>query len=459
MHRASYPLPARGVGKVPPERFKVRYTSPRPHLQQRDVIRSVKELKSQLHQDSRRASREFHVNMWVAGFSIGLAVFSIVLSCLFKVQNDRALDRNNIVLSRVDTMTTRTGFTTDKILEYVSNRRPDEGRVAMAPAPTASQTQFKDLFAAALRASRSGRNKEAIRLLDSLVALYPGSASVYSNRGLARSATGDTAGALNDLAEAIRLDSGIAAAYINRGNIRSRRGQMSEALSDLNKAVEYSSDKGESTAALVNRGVALRGLRRIPEAVADYEAAARLSPREASIYFNLANAYIDLGDLVVADSFASKAIEQDRNYAAAYNLRGTIRYDRYDARRALADHTEAVRLDTTAASYRYRRAMDFRILGMRDSAIADLQHAVELDPSSADALSSLGLSLAESANEMTARGQTSEARARWLEAIDHYNAALNLRARMPAERTALVEHWRVLARRRYGELYGTPADR
>jgi Flp pilus assembly protein TadD len=60
---------------------------------------------------------------------------------------------------------------------------------------------------------------------------------------------------------------------------------------------------------------------------------------------------------------------------------GWVRKD--DLERAIADFTEAIRLNDKAASFRYARGLAWNTNGDRDRAIADVAEAVRLAPDNA----------------------------------------------------------------------------
>jgi len=163
-------------------------------------------------------------------------------------------------------------------------------------------------------------------------------------------------------------------------------------------------------------------------------------PKDASIYVNLANVANDEKKPADAESLLSLAIALDSTYGLAYDYRGNVRYELGDFPGALADHSAAIRLEPRLAGYLYDRAGDYRSLGKKDSALADLWAAAKLDPTDPDVMSSQGLSLAEEANELVDLHLTKEAQAKWQKAIDLYETSLGL-PRMTEGRAAVVEGW------------------
>ena len=62
-------------------------------------------------------------------------------------------------------------------------------------------------------------------------------------------------------------------------------------------------------------------------------------------YANRGDAWDDKGDQDRAIADLTEALRINPNYARAYNIRGVIYRNRNDVNRALADYTEAIRAD------------------------------------------------------------------------------------------------------------------
>jgi lipoprotein NlpI len=97
-------------------------------------------------------------------------------------------------------------------------------------------------------------------------------------------------------------------------------------------------------------------------------------------YVNRAKAYLDKGDYDRAIADATEAIRLDPKFALAYASRAGGYLDKGDYDRAIADATEAIRLDAKTAFAYVNRAGAYVDKGDYDRAIVDATEAIRLDP-------------------------------------------------------------------------------
>jgi lipoprotein NlpI len=103
----------------------------------------------------------------------------------------------------------------------------------------------------------------------------------------------------------------------------------------------------------------------------------------AVAYNNRAGAYANKGDNDRAIADASEAIRLDPKDAFAYNNRAGAYLNKRDNDRAIADASEAIRLDPKDAFAYNNRAGAYASKGDNDRAIADASEAIRLDPKDA----------------------------------------------------------------------------
>jgi len=136
------------------------------------------------------------------------------------------------------------------------------GPVAPARAAAAAAdrpTDLPRLFEQALSASRAGHFGEALPLWDRVVALAPGDAAAWSNRGNVRLALGDPLAAIADQTRSIALDPLSPDPHLNRGTAEEALTRWQAAEADYRWILERSSadpdvDTEVRAAALYNLG-------------------------------------------------------------------------------------------------------------------------------------------------------------------------------------------------------------
>lgn len=125
------------------------------------------------------------------------------------------------------------------------------------------------------------------------------------------------------------------------------------------------------------------------------EVASQPAPTEdqltAEEYFSRGYAKGEAGDYEGAIADYTEAIRLNPQYALAYNNRGVARKNKGDLDGAIADYTEAIRLDPQYATAYSNRANARSEKGEYDSAIADSDEALRLKPQYASAYINRGI--------------------------------------------------------------------
>jgi tetratricopeptide (TPR) repeat protein len=188
------------------------------------------------------------------------------------------------------------------------------------------------------------RWKDALADFTGALALDGSFESAFTGRGEARSRTHDNAGAIADFTAAIALDSKDEAVYVLRSNEYLGFERYQEALADADTAISLD---GSDTGALEDRGRALYGLGRLSEARAAQRSVTALDPKGFRGFF-----YLGVTDLALCENTA-----------------------------AIADFGDAITIRDDSDS-RNDRAIAYQRTHAWDSATADLDQAMQLDPAS-----------------------------------------------------------------------------
>src|SRR5947199_8936550 len=131
---------------------------------------------------------------------------------------------------------------------------------------------------------------------------------------------------------------------------------------------------------LVNRGIEKAKNNDLDGAIADFNRAAELNPKDDAPYYNRAQAKGLKNDTAGAIADYTKAIELGSTNPAAYNNRGNARAENKDRDGAIADYTRAIELKFDYARAYYNRAVLKKEKGDKAGAAADFKRAKELNP-------------------------------------------------------------------------------
>jgi tetratricopeptide (TPR) repeat protein len=123
------------------------------------------------------------------------------------------------------------------------------------------------------------------------------------------------------------------------------------------------------------------------QAIADYDEAIRLNPKDAAVYINRGNAWYAKQEYDQAFADYNEAIRLDPKNAIAYRNRGDVWYVKQAYDQAFADYNEAIRLDPKDAMAYSNRGVVWDVRKAYDQAFADYNEAIRLDPKNALAYS------------------------------------------------------------------------
>lgn len=137
-----------------------------------------------------------------------------------------------------------------------------------------------------------------------------------------------------------------AAAHYNRGNALAAKGDQDGAIADYDAAIKLNP---KDSRAHNNRGTAWRDKGDAERAMADFAEAAKLDPRNSDAHYNLGNAYAGKDDSAKAIAAYSAAIKADWRNANAYVARAIAQLYAGAAAKAQADLAVAARIAPTNA--------------------------------------------------------------------------------------------------------------
>jgi len=145
--------------------------------------------------------------------------------------------------------------------------------------------------------------------------------TLYANRGDAYLKINDYVNAMADLNTAIKLDSTDSRSYFLRASVFLEVEEFNNALQDFTTAIKLEPNK----AAYYNdRGFTLKKLNKINDAVADFKKAIELNSNVSSAYKHLASIYFEQGNFDLALVQVDIALNNNKTYILAYELRAQI---------------------------------------------------------------------------------------------------------------------------------------
>ena len=192
-----------------------------------------------------------------------------------------------------------------------------------------------------------------------------------------------------------------AAIYFYRGTAYSKKGEYDSAIADFNQAIQLNP---KDAIAFNNRGNAYGKKGQYDYAIDDFSEAIQLNPKYTEAFNNRGVAYNKQGeydytrryahvmavsDLAIADF--NQAIQLNPKYAIAFNNRGLAYKDQGEYDRAIADYDRAIQLNPKLALAFYNRGNAYDDKGEYDRAIADYNQAIQLNPQYANAFINRGV--------------------------------------------------------------------
>ena len=254
--------------------------------------------------------------------------------------------------------------------------------------------------------------RSAIRIYNELILGSPMNPYYYLQRGSAYQTIGEADRAILDFSDAIRLAPRETYPLINRAIILYARKDNTEgAIADLNAALKL---KPCEVSAWANRGIVYKKKGEIDRALADFTASLKcLPPRIDPIYSVVARDG-------VLNQLSPQQLEHNRVAELAiftYFQRGLAYYDKSDYDKAIADFSEAIRLNPLNASPYVGRGASYMSKQEYKKAIADFDEALKLSPGQAFAHMQRGI----------AYHQTGDAD----KALEDYSAAHDLTPKDP----------------------------
>lgn len=262
---------------------------------------------------------------------------------------------------------------------YASLERYEEAAADLMQALDSEPQNTDIYYERGLIHEQNGQLDKALADFNHAIELDAFNEKAFSARGGVNRKLHNYEQALDDHMRALEINPESALGYGYRGHTYLVLDRNDEALEDFNKVIQLDPSLD---IAYFNRGSTLMKLGRFEEAVADFTRCVEVKFGRASSYTHRAAAYFRLGRHEEAADDISRAIEVNPKDPFAYLLRGDIHTLRrqYDA--AVNDYSVAIEYGYQPLADAYLKRGIVYAQGKQDyqSAIVDLNHAIELDP-------------------------------------------------------------------------------
>jgi tetratricopeptide (TPR) repeat protein len=200
-----------------------------------------------------------------------------------------------------------------------------------------------------------------------------------------------------------------AVAHVNRGIAYYDGGDLNRALADYNHAIRLDPKNAE---ALHNRADLHLRTGQLDDAIADYGRAIALNPKFASAFNGRGNALREVGKVDEALADYDRAIKLDPRSPFPFNGRGNALRDKGNLKGAIESYDKAIVIDPNYATAVIGRANALSDLREWDNALKGYAAAIAIDP--------------KDPTPYNNRGTVYQNLGQFDKAIEDYNTALNL---------------------------------
>ena len=233
-------------------------------------------------------------------------------------------------------------------------KKPGKSTGSQVPA------QLEAKFQQALKLHQTGKLAQAKQLYEDIRVDLPDHFQLINMLGIVTMQSRSYADAISLFDRAIALNPGYAETYCNRGIAFKESGRFIEAAASFSQAIERKSDSAE---AYYHRGNVMIELGRCDDALADFDKAAGLKPNDPLIYASRAIALTRLGELEAAVASYDQAISLRPDYAIAFSNRGIVLNKLNRHKDAIVSLDKAISLQPDYAAAYWNKALCLLVTG------------------------------------------------------------------------------------------------
>lgn len=215
---------------------------------------------------------------------------------------------------------------------------------------------------------------QALVRFDSAIRLSPHDPDLYVNKGITLEKYGESGQANAAYAKALEINPEHALAYFNLQALSSKLNQA-QSTRLLDSAIAHNTSLPYAYA---ERGYLNLSNKKYKEALADYNQAIKINPKEADYYLNRGIIHEKLKQFAEAYNDYSFAIQLDESLASAWLNRGNVLLRLNKQNLAVEDYSSAIAFETDYAAAYYNRGIAYYQLKQYAEACRDLRMAKRL---------------------------------------------------------------------------------
>jgi tetratricopeptide (TPR) repeat protein len=249
---------------------------------------------------------------------------------------------------------------------------------------------LSQVFEFAVKAYQAGKLAEAEQLCLKILSADPDSAPTLNLLAVINSASGRNDMALANIDRALALRPDFVEALVNRGIALYGLKRFGDALVDYDRAIALRPGYAD---ALVNRGNALGRLQRHEEALASYDNALELQPAHVEALVSRAATLHELRQYGEALRSYDRALALRPDDAETLVNRGVTLHELKQSAEALSSYDRALIIEPSNVDAITNRGVALHDLGQYGEALASHERALALQPDHAAARSNRGVTL------------------------------------------------------------------
>jgi tetratricopeptide (TPR) repeat protein len=223
----------------------------------------------------------------------------------------------------------------------------------------------------------AGKNGDAIKIATEGIMKHPDKSLLFFVRGTAYNNVGQKSLAQEDFNQGVNLSPEQAVSYSIRGNFYRDNRSFEKAIIDYEKGLSIAAN---DISILHNRGLAYSNWGKYEESIRDYNKVIAIDPNQSVAYNNRSISFVNTGKIQEAIDDAKKAISISPKYSTAFYTLASAYEKMKDFDKAINTYTEIITLKPEAVGYN-NRGWALSNTGKFAEAIPDFDQAIKLSPS------------------------------------------------------------------------------